>query len=735
MSQVRPDCTFETTAVVGTGPATLLGALVGRKAFGAVLQTGDQVRIQIEAIDSNGNLTGDFEVSLATFDSVANTLTRNTIESSSNADGAVSFSTGVKNVYACVSSLDLTFAANPTGTIGLAVVNGSASSFMRSDASPLLSQAIVPTWTGLHTFQAQTSAKAAVFKAAATTPADIIQIQKADGTVYGKFNSKGSLSIWGQSSEFPLDVRDSSGATQLFRVNSLGDVDVVGTYSTTTGFRVTTFGAYVGVVGGQRFTFENTPLPGIVAQPVSSTSVVFSVKGTPSQSANLQEWQGLGAFANSFIAADGTLGVRSTSGNISVNALTVIDSTAQFISFTLGRDLGGNSCSLSYYAGDGSLTMIATTGSSPINYRGNTHIWQLTAAGTIAMTLTPIGQLHITPPIQTGGSPTGFLYTGALHTTLATGAEAVSINFDLSPTIQFTGGNITTQRAYLIQAPTYSFTTDSTIGTSATLAISGAPNAGAHCTIPNPYALWVQSGTTVLQGNVLMGANLSVNSNLLCTSGVVSSQFFTDVGNSVGYLATAADSTHSIVAVTRSATVVPFTIRGAAFQSTNLQEWQDSTGAIQVKIGANVGFPSGSNLGDLSLISGGSIGLNNTCFIYCKDTGGNYREALYMDAVNNLVVRNAATSGSFVCGMSNASNTTGNIIFQLAGSILGGLAPVGGMYLGASSSFGGGAGVFFIANAVTVPTSNPTAGGILFVQGGALKYRGSSGTVTTIAPA
>jgi hypothetical protein len=51
------------------------------------------------------------------------------------------------------------------------------------------------------------------------------------------------------------------------------------------------------------------------------------------------------------------------------------------------------------------------------------------------------------------------------------------------------------------------------------------------------------------------------------------------------------------------------------------------------------------------------------------------------------------------------------------------------------TSFGGGQAVVFIGNATTVPTTNPTAGGILYVDSGALKYRGSSGTVTTIAAA
>jgi hypothetical protein len=54
---------------------------------------------------------------------------------------------------------------------------------------------------------------------------------------------------------------------------------------------------------------------------------------------------------------------------------------------------------------------------------------------------------------------------------------------------------------------------------------------------------------------------------------------------------------------------------------------------------------------------------------------------------------------------------------------------------GATDSFGGGVGVAFLANAGTVPTTNPTGGGILYTEAGALKYRGSSGTVTTIAAA
>lgn len=52
-----------------------------------------------------------------------------------------------------------------------------------------------------------------------------------------------------------------------------------------------------------------------------------------------------------------------------------------------------------------------------------------------------------------------------------------------------------------------------------------------------------------------------------------------------------------------------------------------------------------------------------------------------------------------------------------------------------TAALGGGNLVVGITNAGTVPTTNPVGGGVLYSQAGALKWRGSSGTVTTIAPA
>jgi len=63
------------------------------------------------------------------------------------------------------------------------------------------------------------------------------------------------------------------------------------------------------------------------------------------------------------------------------------------------------------------------------------------------------------------------------------------------------------------------------------------------------------------------------------------------------------------------------------------------------------------------------------------------------------------------------------------------LAAGGNIGFRTSSQFGAAQGVIAIANAAVAPSVNPSNGGILYVENGALKYRGSEGTITVIAPA
>lgn len=82
------------------------------------------------------------------------------------------------------------------------------------------------------------------------------------------------------------------------------------------------------------------------------------------------------------------------------------------------------------------------------------------------------------------------------------------------------------------------------------------------------------------------------------------------------------------------------------------------------------------------------------------------------------------------------STTDGGLQISPAGTATLLLESTGNIALfGSSGSYGSGTKVLFVANATTAPTTNPSGGGILYADAGALKWRGSSGTVTTIAAA
>ena len=78
----------------------------------------------------------------------------------------------------------------------------------------------------------------------------------------------------------------------------------------------------------------------------------------------------------------------------------------------------------------------------------------------------------------------------------------------------------------------------------------------------------------------------------------------------------------------------------------------------------------------------------------------------------------------------NASDTSFETLFVFQR-----LGAGGNIGFRTTSQFGKGQGVIAIANAAVAPAVNPAGGGILYVEDGALKFRGSHGTVTVIAPA
>jgi microcystin-dependent protein len=94
MPHITKDRVLETTTTTGTGAITLAAAVTGFRRFNAVCAVGDTLPYFIEAIDSLGAPTGDYEYGIGTY-SGANALTRTKIEGSSNAGAAVNFTTGM----------------------------------------------------------------------------------------------------------------------------------------------------------------------------------------------------------------------------------------------------------------------------------------------------------------------------------------------------------------------------------------------------------------------------------------------------------------------------------------------------------------------------------------------------------------------------------------------------------------------------------------------------------------
>jgi hypothetical protein len=147
---------------------------------------------------------------------------------------------------------------------------------------------------------------------------------------------------------------------------------------------------------------------------------------------------------------------------------------------------------------------------------------------------------------------------------------------------------------------------------------------------------------------------------------------------------------------------------------------------MRIDVSGNVGIGTGTAATKLEIAGGVSAQQSNGRYFGFGTSGFSFDGT----TVNDYGITYTTISSTFntvLAGFSNIKFTTNQSeAMRIDAS--------GNVGIG-TASMGGGEVIIAIANATTVPTSNPTGGGILYVQGGALKYRGSSGTVTTIANA
>lgn len=159
-----------------------------------------------------------------------------------------------------------------------------------------------------------------------------------------------------------------------------------------------------------------------------------------------------------------------------------------------------------------------------------------------------------------------------------------------------------------------------------------------------------------------------------------------------------------------------------------------------------VGLGTNAPLRQLHIAEDGA----SECNIILGATGAPANEKnwrIYRTASDNFVISTINDAGSAEVVGHIIERGTGCEILRQSWSIGGNAAGGGGspvmtllntrvLKIGPSTATTSNAEVAIeMQNASVVPSTNPTGGGVIYVEGGALKYRGSGGTVTTIAPA
>lgn len=117
--------------------------------------------------------------------------------------------------------------ANPTGTIGLAAVNGVAITAMRSDAAPALSQAIAPTWTAQHIFGLSGATNAAILVSSAQPQTDYNETDAAANNRRWRWEAQGEQFL-GRT----VDDANSAAVTWIAVDRTLNVVDTIALTST-----------------------------------------------------------------------------------------------------------------------------------------------------------------------------------------------------------------------------------------------------------------------------------------------------------------------------------------------------------------------------------------------------------------------------------------------------------------------------------------------------------------------
>jgi hypothetical protein len=324
----------------------------------------------------------------------------------------------------------------------------------------------------------------------------------------------------------------------------------------------------------------------------------------------------------------------------------------------------------------------------------------------------------MSPSAGTGTQNPVLTITSPAHTALTASTEHNSLNFNLSATVQFATGAITTLRAFRIQAPTYSFQGASTVTNAAALQIDSAPVAGTNATLTETAALRVLTGTTVGKGVVVRGA-ASQTGNLF--------EAQNSTPTTIWNISAAGNETISPAASTGTQSP-ELTITGPAHTAlTASTEFNDvnfnfartvqfATGAITTLRAFRIQAPTYGFQGASTVTNAATLQIDSAPIVGTNATlteSAALRVLTGADAAKGVVIR--ANSGTQSGNLFEVQNSTGTaqVAVSGAGSLVIGTAS------GALSASSGtvSVGTLSIGNGGTNTTSFATSNGVVYYDG------------------
>ena len=311
-------------------------------------------------------------------------------------------------------------------------------------------------------------------------------------------------------------------------------------------------------------------------------------------------------------------------------------------------------------------------------------------SGTIKLQLTGSTLTH-TPSATAAGVINTIVSTAAAHTNQTLSTEVLDWNFNGSAILQHATGALATQRSFIVQPRTYSFVAASTITTAATVAITGAPIAGANATITNAFALDV-TGATRITGKLTVTG--SIDPTDLSLSGGTALFFASTDGSTAPISAVGSGR----IRYNNGTTSWEQSVNGGAY---------GTFGAAALSAVLAVGNTTGGN--PIIVSAGDSI----------RGVDSGAPSALTLRGGNATVATIAGANASLTAGSGNTTGNGGNV------SVTGGVGGVVGPAVGGTASLTGGAAGVATLNGGAVSVfggaglgNAPSVGGACSISGG-----------------